>query len=62
MINESRLVQTFLDLVAIDSPSGQEQAIADDLTKRFTALGGEVVRDEHHNLIAALPQRPAATG
>ena len=55
MINESRLVQTFLDLVAIDSPSGQEQAIADDLVKRFTALGGEVVRDERHNLIARFP-------
>jgi len=55
VINESRLVQTFLDLVAIDSPSGQEQAIADDLVKRFTALGGEVVRDEHHNLIARFP-------
>jgi tripeptide aminopeptidase len=52
VINESRLVQTFLDLVAIDSPSGQEQAIADDLVRRFAALGGEVVRDEHHNLIA----------
>jgi tripeptide aminopeptidase len=52
VIDESRLVQTFLDLVAIDSPSGQEQAIADDLAARFAALGGEVVRDEHHNLIA----------
>lgn len=55
MIDESRLVQTFLDLVVIDSPSGQEQAIADDLTRRFTELGGEVLRDEHHNLIAHFP-------
>ena len=55
MINESRLVQTFLELVAIDSPSGQEGLIADDLVKRFAALGGEVTRDAHHNLIAHFP-------
>lgn len=55
MINESRLVQTFLDLVVIDSPSGQERAIADELARRFAALGGEVTRDAHHNLIARWP-------
>ncbi len=55
MINESRLVQTFLDLVVIDSPSGQERDVADELSRRFTALDGEVVRDEHHNLIARWP-------
>ena len=55
MINESRLVQTFLDLVVIDSPSGQERAIADELSRRFAALGGAVTRDAHHNLIARWP-------
>ena len=55
MINESRLVQTFLDLVVIDSPAGQEREVADELARLFTALGGEVVRDEHHNLIARWP-------
>jgi len=55
MINESRLVQTFLDLVVIDSPSGQERAVADELVRRFTALGGAVTRDAHHNLIARWP-------
>jgi tripeptide aminopeptidase len=55
LINESRLVQTFLDLVVIDSPAGQEREVADELARRFTALGGEVVRDEHHNLIARWP-------
>ena len=34
MINETRLVQTFLDLVAIDSPSGEEAAIAAELARR----------------------------
>jgi tripeptide aminopeptidase len=55
LINESRLVRTFLDLVAIDSPSGQERAIADELARRFAALGGEVERDEYHNLIGRWP-------
>ncbi len=55
MINESRLVQTFLELLAIDSPSGQEEAIGADLMQRFAGLGGEVVRDEHGNVIARWP-------
>jgi tripeptide aminopeptidase len=56
VIIESRLVQTFLELVAIDSPSGQEEAIGADLMVRCAALGGEVVRDEHGNVIARWPQ------
>ncbi len=52
MINEQRLVQTFLDLVGIDSPSGEEAEISRELARRFTALGGEVETDEYHNLIA----------
>ncbi len=55
MINETRLIQTFLDLVAIDSPSGQEEAISKDLARRFAELGGEVEHDEHWNLIARFP-------
>lgn len=52
MINEERLVKTFLELVAIDSPSGEEAAISKDLARRFSELGGEVETDEQHNLIA----------
>ncbi len=56
MINEERLVQTFLELVAIDSPSGEEAAICDELERRFKALGAtEIERDEVHNLIARFP-------
>lgn len=55
MINETRLIRTFLDLVAIDSPSGQEEAISRDLARRFAELGGEVEHDEHWNLIARFP-------
>ncbi len=56
MINETRLLETFLDLVAIDSPSGQEEAISKDLARRLAELGGEVETDEHWNLIARWPQ------
>ena len=52
MINETRLLQTFLELVAIDSPSGHEAAIGAELEKRLAALGGQAERDEHGNVIA----------
>jgi tripeptide aminopeptidase len=60
LISETRLVRTFLDLVAIDSPSGQEEAIGAELARRMAALGGEVERDEHGNLIARI--RPGQSG
>lgn len=52
MINEARLLKTFLDLVAIDSPSGQEAAAGEELMHRLADLGGAVVRDEHGNVVA----------
>jgi tripeptide aminopeptidase len=52
VVNESRLVKAFLELVAIDSPSGHEEAISLDLAGRLAALGGEATRDEHGNVIA----------
>lgn len=52
MINGERLVQTFLDLVRIDSPSGQEVAISRELAQRCAALGAQVEQDEHWNVIA----------
>jgi tripeptide aminopeptidase len=55
MINEGRLLQTFLELVAIDSPSGREQAIGEDLMRRLAGLGGQGLRDEHGNLIFRFP-------
>jgi tripeptide aminopeptidase len=62
LIDETRLVQTFLDLVAIDSPSGQEEAVGTELARRLAALGGEVERDEHGNLIARLAAGAKASG
>jgi tripeptide aminopeptidase len=55
LINETCLLETFLALVAIDSPSGQEEAIGKDLARRFAELGGVVEQDEHWNLIARWP-------
>jgi tripeptide aminopeptidase len=55
MINEQRLLGTFIDLVQIDSPSGEEAAIAQDLERRFSSLGMSVQRDELDNVLARLP-------
>jgi tripeptide aminopeptidase len=52
VINRERLVQTFLDLVAIDSPSGQEEAISREVARRCAALGAQVEQDEHWNVVA----------
>ena len=52
MINTQRLVDTFLELVQIDSPSGHEQAIGQHLAAKFQALGLEAALDEVGNLLA----------
>jgi tripeptide aminopeptidase len=55
MIDETRLLETFLDLVRIDSPSGEEEAISEELAKRLRKLGLTVERDAIHNIVARLP-------
>lgn len=52
MINEDRLVKTFCDLVQIDSPSDEEEEMAQELSRRLAELGFEILRDAHGNLIA----------
>tara|TARA_Y100000590_G_scaffold470240_1_gene663016 strand:+ start:5646 stop:6725 length:1080 start_codon:yes stop_codon:yes gene_type:complete len=52
MINRNRLVQTFLDLVQIDSPSYFEDEICEDLKKRLRSLDLEVETDNYGNIIA----------
>lgn len=52
MINRDRLVKTFTDLVQIDSPSGEEEAMAVELTRRLEALGFSVKRDDYGNVVA----------
>jgi len=53
-INRDRLLDTFLTLVQIDSPSGEEEAIAGYLADRLTALGLTVHRDSAGNLVARM--------
>ena len=48
------LVTTLCRLVRIDSPSGSEQAIAEELARELAGLGLEVVRDESGNVIGRL--------
>ncbi|MBM7854705.1 tripeptide aminopeptidase [Desulfohalotomaculum tongense] len=63
MINRERVVEEFLELVKIDSPSGHEREIARVLKRKLTDLGFEVYEDNAGgqvgasagNLIAALP-------
>ncbi|MFQ5934698.1 MAG: M20/M25/M40 family metallo-hydrolase, partial [Dehalococcoidia bacterium] len=53
MINQERLVKSFCDLVQIDSPSDEEEAVAQELTQRLESLGFRPERDAHGNLIAS---------
>lgn len=63
MVNQERLVKEFMELVAIDSESGDERAIAEILKGKLTALGFEVYEDNTGdvigtgtgNLIATIP-------
>lgn len=62
-INRKRLLETFKELVAIDSPSYGERQMCDELKKRLLALGLSVEEDDTAeksgsncgNLIARLP-------
>jgi len=55
VIQQERLVKTFCDIVRIDSPSGEEEAVAQDLARRLKAWGFTILRDAHGNLIANEP-------
>jgi len=52
MINKKRLLNTFIDLVKIDSPSGQEEKIRDHIVEILTKLNGDIYKDGYGNLIA----------
>ncbi|MDE2802457.1 MAG: M20/M25/M40 family metallo-hydrolase [Chloroflexota bacterium] len=53
MLDKDRLVTTFCDIVQIDSPSGEEEEVAQDLGRRLTDLGFTIARDAHGNLLAS---------
>ena len=52
MNDKTRLIDTFCDLVRIDSESGNEDAMAKEMTMRLEKLGFEVQADAYGNLIA----------
>jgi len=60
MINEKRLIESFMELVRIDSVSGEEKEVADFLVKKLKDLGlevrvdqaGEKVKSNSGNIIA----------
>ncbi len=60
-VDTDRLVKTFLDLVAVDSPTGHEEEIGRELTSRFTDLGCSVTQDDIGNVVAVYPGRTPDT-
>ena len=52
MISRDRIVQTFCDLARIDSPSGEEEEIAQHLIRKLEDMGLNVVRDDYGNVVA----------
>ena len=53
-VDRDRLVRTFLELVAIGSPTGHEERIGEELERRFAAAGASVTRDHAGNLVATV--------
>ncbi len=54
MADRQRLVETLVDLIRIDSPSGEEDAIDQEVSARLSALGMTVEHDAYNNIIARL--------
>jgi len=52
MIDQDRLVNSFCELVKIDSPSDEEEEVAQYLIPKLQNLGFSVDRDDHGNVIA----------
>lgn len=61
VVDRERLLQTFLELVGVDSPTGHEEDIGKVLEGRFVDLGCEVRRDDIGNLVAVLPGNRSGT-
>ena len=54
MIDRERLTRTLVELIGIDSPTGEEDAIDAHLAARLTALGAAVRHDAYGNLVARI--------
>ena len=55
MINNERLVKTFLDIVQIDSPTGFEREMADSIANQLRRLGLSPYVDSIGNVVAQTP-------
>jgi tripeptide aminopeptidase len=55
MVSRERALKTLLELIAIDSPSGQEDAVAAEIERRLRALGASTQQDGYGNIIGNLP-------
>ena len=54
MANRERLIKTLVDLVQIDSPTGEEDEMDREVTARLQKLGFNVYHDSFNNVIAKL--------
>ncbi len=54
MADRQRLINTLVDLIRIDSPSGEEDAMDQEVSSRLAALGLDVKHDSYNNVIARL--------
>ena len=52
MISRDRLIKTFTEIVQIDSPSGEEEAMAQYVMSKLEKFGLNVSRDDYGNVIA----------
>jgi tripeptide aminopeptidase len=55
MANRDRLIKTLMNLIRIDSPTGEENAMDEEVTRRLRRLGFSVYHDTFKNVIADLP-------
>ena len=54
MADQERLIKTLIDLIKIDSPSGEEDAMDLEVSSRLESMGLEVSHDSYNNVIAKL--------
>ncbi|PKB71144.1 MAG: hypothetical protein BZY87_07010 [SAR202 cluster bacterium Io17-Chloro-G6] len=54
MADQERLIKTLMHLIKIDSPSGEEDAMDEEVSSRLEALGLQVYHDSYNNVIAKL--------
>jgi len=52
-----RMVKQFMDMVKIDSESGNEEKMIDYLIEEFTKIGAKAEKDDYGNLIAKMDAR-----